>query len=76
MQTLNEIQIIESDQSLQTYQLSDFIKELIGIQWVKQFNTWSEHALPKQPACYWTGDGKMIMHPSIAQAMQNEARRL
>lgn len=65
------IEVTESDQCLQTWQLNDFTKELMGREWVKQFNQWAEHALPKQPACYMVGD-KMIVHPSIAQALRDK----
>lgn len=68
------IQVIESETCMQTWQLNDFTKELMGHEWVQQFNAWAEHALPKQPACYMVGKDKMIVHPSVAQAIRDEVK--
>lgn len=68
------VQVFESDQCLQTWQLNDFTKELMGREWVKKFNAWAEYALPKQPACYMLGQEKMIVHPSIAQALRDKVK--
>lgn len=66
------IQIIESEHCMQTWQLNDFTKELMGNEWVKKFDAWAEYALPKQPACYMMGDDKMIVHPSMSQAIRDD----
>lgn len=68
------IEVIESETCMQTWQLNDFTKELMGAEWVQQFNAWAEHALPKQPACYMVGRDKMIVHPSIAQALRDKVK--
>ena len=70
------IQIIESDNCIQSWQLTDFTKELMGSEWVSKFNATTGTWLPKQPACYMVGDDKMIVHPSISQAIRDavEAR--
>lgn len=66
------LQVIVDDKCLQSWQLNDFTKELMGPEWVKKFNAWAEHSLPKQPACYMLGKDKMIVHPSIAQAIRDK----
>jgi len=68
----NSIKIIEDANCMQTWQLSDFTKELMGREWVKQFDAWAEHALPKQPACYMIGDRTMVTHPSVAKAIRDK----
>ena len=68
------VQIIESEQCLQTWQLNGFTKDLMGAEWVKKFDAWAEHALPKQPACYMVGQGKMIVHPLVAQAIRDKVK--
>jgi hypothetical protein len=68
------VEVIESETCMQTWQLNDFTKELMGAEWVKQFNAWAEHALPKQPACYMVGKDKMIVHPSVAQALRDKVK--
>jgi len=65
------IEVVESETCMQTWQLNDFTKELMGHEWVQQFNAWAEHALPKQPACYMVGKDKMIVHPSVAKAIRD-----
>lgn len=71
----NSIQVIESATCLQTWQLTDFTKELMGAEWASKFNEWAEIKLPKQPACYMLGKQKMIVHPSIAQAIRDEVKK-
>jgi hypothetical protein len=70
------IQVIESENCLQPYQLTDFTKELMGYKWVEKFNATTGAWLPKQPACYMVGDDKMIVHPSVSKAIRDavEAR--
>lgn len=70
--SLASVHVIEDNNCIQNWQLNDFTKELMGSEWVKQFDSWAAHALPKQPACYMLGEYKMIVHPSISQAIRKE----
>lgn len=73
--SFNSMQVIESEDCMQPYQLTDFTKELMGREWVDKFNATTGAWLPKQPACYMVGDDKMIVHPSISKAIRDEVER-
>ena len=64
------IKLIESPSCVQTWQLKDFTKDLMGDEWVKKFEAWAEYSLPKIPACYMIGNDKMVAHPSVIQAIR------
>lgn len=68
------IEIIESANCVTAWELNDFTKELMGVEWVSKFSRWAEYNLPKQPACYMLGKHKMFVHPSIAQAIRDEVQ--
>ena len=69
------IEVIESEQCMQAYKLTDFTKELMGHEWVEKFNATTGAWLPKQPACYMIGRDKMIVHPSVSQAIRNKFKK-
>ena len=72
--TFSGIQVIESERCIQNYQLTDFTKELMGREWVEQFDSWAAHSLPKQPACYMVGRDKMVVHPSVSRAIRENVK--
>ena len=64
----NGMNVYSNANCLQTWQLNDFTKELMGAEWVKKFNAWAEYVLPKQPACYIM-ENRIIAHPSIVDEL-------
>lgn len=67
----NYFDVIESDLCLQSWQLDNWTKELMGSEWVNEFDKWAEHNLPKQPTCYVMGN-KLITHPSVAKEIRDK----
>jgi len=66
------IKVIESPTCIENYQLTNLTKDIMGVEWVKQFDKWAEHSLPKQPACYMVGDDKLVCPPSISKTIRDE----
>lgn len=66
------IQVIEDLNCLQTWQLDKWTKELMGYEWVQEFNNWAEDNLPKQPTCYMIGNSTLITHPSIIKEIRKQ----
>lgn len=65
------MKVVESEHCMQNYQLTDLTKEMMGEQWVQQFDRWAEYSLPKKPACYRIGD-TLVMHPTIAGLIRRQ----
>ena len=65
---INGIPVISNDLCVQTWRLNDWTKELMGKEWIDDFNKWAEYNLPEQPTCYMI-QGNLVAHPSIIQDM-------
>ena len=72
----DNIIVIEDANCLRNYQLTPFIKDLMGEEWCNEFNIWADHSLPKEPTCYMIGKNKLITHPSISREMRQITKEM
>jgi hypothetical protein len=78
---INGMKVIENPLCLQSWQLEEWTKELMGEKWVAEFDEWAKVNLPKQPACYFMnvgiiGEKILVAHPEIIRQLKNSAQRI